>query len=305
MFYFAVVDCQTNNYFQKLRRNKELELMIRKLISLLIAVLCVQFLHAQYGSFDSSKTVPPFKIFDNLYYVGNDGVSAYLLVTEKGIVLIDALYGKHTGNIPGAMKQLGFDVKNIRYILCTHGHFDHCEGAEEIQKLSKARIGMTEPDWQMAEGSVKADYTSVHPNMKRDWVIRDGDSLVLGKTTLHFFETPGHTPGVLSIAFPVHDDSKTYNAFMFGGVGLNFEGVPRTEMYLKSVDRIMAMKGIDVNISNHPGSGKIFEHAKLLSQRKPSGLHPFVAPEQFQSWLVELKKAALKKLDDEKKKMGK
>ncbi len=115
---------------------------------------------------------------------------------------------------------------------------------------------MTEPDWQMAEGSVKAEYTSVHPNMKRDWVIHDGDSLAIGKTTLHFFETPGHTPGVLSIAFPVRDGNKVYKAFMFGGVGLNFEGVARTEMYVKSVDRIMAMKGIDVNISNHPGPEK-------------------------------------------------
>lgn len=278
---------------------------MKKLFSIVVAIFCLQFSYAQYGSWDFSRTVPPFKIFDNLYYVGNDGVSAYLLVTDKGIVLIDALYGKYTGNIPGAIRQLGFDVKDIRYILCTHGHFDHCEGAEEIQKLSHARIGMTEPDWQMAEGSVKADYTSVHPNMKRDWVIRDGDSLVLGNTTLHFFETPGHTPGVLSIAFPVRDGSKVYKAFMFGGVGLNFEGVPRTEMYLKSVDRIMAMKGIEVNISNHPGPGKIFERAKLLSQRKPGELHSFVAPEQFQTWLVELKKDALKKLDEERKKAGK
>lgn len=279
--------------------------MKRKIISLSIALFCMQFLHAQYGSWDSSRTVLPFKIFDNLYYVGNDGVSAYLLVTDKGIVLIDALYGKYTSDISGAMKQLGFDVKNIKYILCTHGHFDHCEGAEEIQKLSHARIGMTEPDWQMAEGSVRADYTSMHPNMKRDWVIHNGDSLVLGKTTLHFFETPGHTPGVLSIAFPVRDGNKVYKAFMFGGVGLNFEGVARTEMYLKSVDRIMAMKGIDVNISNHPGPGKIFERAKLLSQRKSGELHPFVASEQFQTWLVGLKKDALKKLDEERKKAGK
>ncbi|MES2330917.1 MAG: MBL fold metallo-hydrolase [Bacteroidota bacterium] len=279
--------------------------MIKKIILIAITICCVRFSYAQYGSFDFAKTVPPFKIFDNLYYVGNDAVSAYLVVTDKGLILIDALYANFTNDIPPAVKQLGFDVKDIKYILCTHGHFDHCEGAEIIQKLSKARIGMTEPDWQMAEGSVKAEYTSVHPNMKRDWVIHDGDSLVLGKTTLHFFETPGHTPGVLSIAFPVRDGNKVYNAFMLGGVGLNFEGVPRTEMYLKSIDRIMAMKGIDVNISNHPAPGKIFEHAKLLAQRKPGELHPFVAPEQFQTWMVELKGAALKKLDDEKKKLGK
>lgn len=48
----------------------------------------VSMSHAQYGSFDSAKTVKPFKIFDNLFYVGIDMVSAYLLVTDKGIILI-------------------------------------------------------------------------------------------------------------------------------------------------------------------------------------------------------------------------
>jgi len=278
---------------------------MKKIICLCIFACLLATSYAQYGSFDSSKTVPPFKIFDNLYYVGNDGVSAYLLVTNKGIVLIDALYSNYTKDIPAACKQLGFDVKNIKYILCTHGHFDHCEGAGEIQQLTHARIGMTEPDWQMAEGSVKADYTSVNVKLKRDWVINDGDSLVLGNTVLHFYETPGHTPGVLSIAFPVRDGNTTYKAFMFGGVGLNFDGVARTEMYLNSVDRIMAMKGIEVNISNHPGPGKIFQRAKLLSQRKPGEPNPFVAPSEFQSWMVDLKKAALVKLDEEKKKSGK
>ncbi|MEO7765778.1 MAG: MBL fold metallo-hydrolase, partial [Ferruginibacter sp.] len=236
------------------------------------------------------------------YYVGIDAVSAYLLVTDEGIVLIDALYGKYTDHIPEACKTLGFDPKNIKYILCTHAHFDHCEGAGIIQQLTHAQVGMTEPDWELAEGKIKADYTSVNTSLTRDWVIHNGDSLVLGNTTLHFFQTPGHTPGVLSIGFPVRDKGNTYKAFMFGGIGLNFDGVARTEMYLHSVDRIMQMHGIQVNISNHPDPGKIFERAKLLALRKPGESHPFVAPDEFQRWLIGLKKAAEKKLSEEKKK---
>ena len=266
---------------------------MKKLFTTILIIFCIQATQAQYGSFDFSKPVTPFKIFDNLYYVGNDGVSAYLLVTDKGIILIDALYSNYTKDIPVACKQLGFDVKNIKYILCTHGHFDHCEGAQEIQKLCGAKIGMLEPDWQMAEGSVKADYVSVNVMMKRDWVIHDGDSLVLGNTTVHLFETPGHTPGTLSIAFPVKDGKDTYQAFMFGGVGLNFEGVPRTEAYLKSVDRIMNMKGIQVNISNHPGPGKIFEKQTLLIKRKPGDPHPFIAPDEFSGMVSGVKKECI------------
>ena len=154
----------------------------------------------------------------------------------------------------------------------------------------------------MAEGSMKADYTSVTTKLKRDWVIHDGDSLVLGNTTVHLFQTPGHTPGTLSMDFHLRDGKFIYKAFMFGGVGLNFDGVARTEMYLKSVDRIMQMKDIQVNISNHPGPGKIFEKAALLTGRKTGDTHPFVAPHEFEEWLVMLRKNALVKLEEEKKK---
>lgn len=277
---------------------------MKKTCALLLICFCLQSSgsHAQYGSFDSARTVSPFKIFDNLYYVGIDAVSAYLLVTDDGLILIDALYAKYTNHIAPAIRQLGFDPKNIKYILCTHGHFDHCEGAGIIQELSHARIGMTEPDWQMAEWKIKEGYESVTTKLTRDMVIHDGDSLKLGNTMVRFYETPGHTPGVLSMSFPVKHGPNTYLAFLFGGVGLNFDGVPRTEAYLRSVDRILKMEGIQVNISNHPGSGKIFERANALAKYTPGTQHPFVAPDEFRAWLMQLKKAAEQKLEEEKKK---
>jgi len=256
----------------------------------------------QYGQYDHAKTVPPFKIFDNLYYVGIDWLSSYLITTDDGLILIDALYRDYPAHIIQSVKDLGFDPKQIKYILCTHGHFDHCEGADTLQKITNARIGMTETDWQIAEGKIKNEYANVNTRLTRDWVIRDGDSLKLGSTTIKFFVTPGHTLGVLSMSFPVHDGSNTYNAFMLGGVGLNFEGAKQTELYLQSIDRIMQMKNIQVNISNHPDPGKIFQRARNLQTRKPGDPHPFVDADGFQNWLKELKANAGKKLEEEKAK---
>ena len=256
----------------------------------------------QYGQYDHARTVPPFKIFDNLYYVGIDWVSSYLITTDDGLILIDALYRDYPGHIIQSVKELGFDPKQIKFILCTHGHYDHCEGADTLQKITGARVGMTETDWEIAEGKVKNDYANVNTRLTRDWVIRDGDSLKLGGTTIKFFITPGHTMGVLSMSFPVRDGSNTYKAFMLGGVGLNFEGVKQTELYLQSMDRIMKMKDIEVSITNHPDPGKIFQRARLLQTRKAGEPHPFVAPEDFQNWLKELKANAEKKLEEEKRK---
>jgi metallo-beta-lactamase class B len=274
------------------------------LIVILFFLTCFQG-KAQYGQYDNAKTVTPFKIFDNLYYVGIDWVSSYLITTDDGLILIDALYRNYPAHILQSVKELGFDPKQIKYILCTHGHFDHCEGADTLQKITHARIGMTETDWEIAEGKIKNEYANVNSRLTRDWVIGDGDSLKLGGTTIKFFVTPGHTMGVLSMSFPVHDGSNTYNAFMLGGVGLNFEGAKQTELYLQSMDRLMKMKNIEVNISNHPDPGKIFQRARLLKTRQTGEPHPFVAPQDFENWLKELKANAEKKLEQEKAKAKK
>ena len=276
--------------------------MKRTFLSLVIFSSIHLFCDAQYGQYDTAKTVPPFKIFDNLYYVGIDWVSSYILTTTEGLILIDALYGKYPIHILQAVQNLGFDPKQIKYILCTHAHYDHYEGADTLQKLTHARVGMTEPDWQLVEGKVKTGLESVRADLTRDLVIHEGDSLSLGNTTLKFYQTPGHTLGVLSISFPVRDGHNIYKAFVFGGAGQNFSGVLQTEMYIRSIDRILSMKDIAVNISNHPSLGKIFERAELLKQRRPGEVNPFVAPEDFQIWLQELRRQAENKLTEEKKK---
>lgn len=260
------------------------------------------FSFGQYGEFDSAKTVEPFKLFDNLYYVGNDNTSAYLLTTSDGLILIDALYGTYMQNIPQSIRKLGFDPNKIKYILCTHGHFDHYEGADWLQKLIHARIAMTEPDWQIAEGKVHNDYSSRRVLLKRDLVIANGDSLRLGNTTVSFYTTPGHTLGVLSMAFPVYDGKTVYKAFMFGGIGLNFSGVEQTKLYLQSVNRLLQMKDVQVNITNHPSPGKIFERQTLLKMRKAGEPNPYVDPIAFRVWLIELLEGAEKKLAEEKAK---
>lgn len=256
---------------------------------------------ARHGAdYDSARRVVPFKLFDNLYYVGNDNTSAYLLTTSDGLILIDALYGKYTKDIVQSIKHLGFDARQVKYILCTHAHFDHYEGADTLQKLTHARIAMTEPDWQIAEGKVQNEYASKRGPLKRDLVIGDRDSLTVGNTTIYFYVTPGHTLGVLSMAFPVREGMSTYKAFLFGGVGLNFTGVEQTQLYLQSVDRLLRLKDIQVNITNHPSQGKIFERQALLTQRKTGEPNPFVDPIAFQAWLIELRNAAEKKLEKEK-----
>ncbi len=245
------------------------------------------------------QQVPPFRIFDNLYYVGLEWVSCYLLVTSDGLILIDGLYGDYTEHAIAGIRSFGFDPADVRYVIATHGHFDHAAGATTFQERWGASVAMTEADWQLALGppSPRLDFGSP----RRDLVLADGDTVRLGDTSVEVYVTPGHTEGVLSMDFEVQDGTNRHRAFVFGGVGLNFDGIERTEAYLRSVDRVrrLSLAGdspVAVNVTNHPGPGGIFERRDRLGERAPDAPHPFVDPRGFQTWLDGLQVAAEDKL---------
>ena len=72
--------------------------------------------------------IEPYKAFDNVYYVGICWVSAWLITSPNGHVLIDTLYGPYTSQMLGNIRALGFDPKDIKLVVVTHGHFDHAGG---------------------------------------------------------------------------------------------------------------------------------------------------------------------------------
>ena len=272
--------------------------MKRSAVRLLLCSVLAVFLlpaasHSQRGGIYGSLSREPFQIFDNLYYVGVDGVSAYLLTTSDGLIMIDALFADSADVALDHIRQLGFDPADIRYVFASHSHGDHAGGTPRVKEVTGARIGMAVADWEI--------FSRGAGGVPPDLVVEDGDAITLGDTTVRFYVTPGHTPGVLSMEFPVRDGDRTHKAFMFGGVGLNFSGVERTEMYLDSVSRIRRMEGIEVNIGNHPTMGEIFERADRLAARGSGDPHPFVAPAEFSEWLEDLERNGRAKLEEERR----
>jgi len=236
----------------------------------------------------NARPVPPFKIFDNLYYVGIDWVSAYVVKTSAGLIMIDSLSDKFPEHALKSIEQLGMNPKDIKYVIVTHGHNDHVGGARAIQAVSGARIVMAEGDWVMSK-------------LPRDIVVDDGQEITLGDTTLKLYLTPGHTPGVTSIEFLVFDGKQEYIAFLFGGHGQNFSGARTTQTYIDSVKRVMKLAAwTQVPLANHPDAFQILQRGEKLSARKAVEPHPFVNPEGFTKWLNQLLANAEKKLEQEK-----
>src|SRR5688500_6521429 len=123
----------------------------------------------------SVEAVPPFAIFDNLYYIGSNDVAAFVVKTSAGLIMIDSLYDDRlTDHVVRAIQQLGLNPKDVKYVIATHGHRDHFGGAKAIQALSGARVAMAEADWKLVE-ALSGPAAQAVP--RRDMVVKDGDTI--------------------------------------------------------------------------------------------------------------------------------
>lgn len=259
------------------------------------------------------QKVAPIKVFDNLFYVGPGAVSAWLIPTTDGLILIDSAQEPLVDHVIDSIRKAGFDPKNIKYILLSHGHLDHFGGAARIQALSGARVATLEEDWQLIEktfGAPANPNRPLGPVLKRDMVIKEGDTVTLGKTSLKVYKLPGHTAGSPSFEFTVYDNGKPHKAFLFGGPGQR-NGVQGGTQFLESIRRLKReFADVEVPVHVHswlttypwPGGGTVFEPAKKLAQRKPGEPHPFVNNAVWRQWLDTAEAGTIKYVEEAKKK---
>lgn len=232
----------------------------------------------------TQKFVGPLKLFDNLYYIGTSFVSAYLLVTSDGLIMIDTLYQGYTKQALDGMRAAGFDPADIRYVLVTHGHEDHAGGIAEVREVSGATVALSAADWALVE-------------LQPDMVVNDGDTLTLGDTMIRFFITPGHTDGVVSMQFELRDGTAKHQAFLFGGHNVTSNDAEDYRKFIASVLRLQAdLSGIEVNLTSHPWAALIFQRAELLAHRRPDEAHPFVDGADFSAFMNERLQSAQRQL---------
>lgn len=220
-------------------------------------------------------TAPPTKVFDQLYYLGTDIVASWALVTSEGIIQIDSLNNPEDAQqiIIGGYRKLGLDPAQMKYLVLTHGHDDHFGGAKYLQDTYHPRVLMSTVDWDMI-AKLRNVRPGFGPPPARDMEIVDGQKLTLGKTTLTFFLTPGHTLGTVSMLVPVTDNGRPHVLSFWGGSALPRELEPRGEAgrmdaglltYKQSLERFIKIGedgGADGFIANHPYRDQTFLNDK-------------------------------------------
>lgn len=231
---------------------------------------------------------PPFKLMGTIYYVGTTGVSAWLITTPRGHFLLDGGLPQSSPQIVANIRALGFDIRDVKYLLNSHAHFDHAGGLAALHSASGAIMVASRADREMLEtGRVTygptADITV--PPVHVDRVIGHGDTLSLGGVTLTAHMTPGHTPGCTGWSMEVQDaDGQSQRVFFHcstttGGQSLAPESYPgMVAAYRATFDYVRSLKA-DIFLANH---ANFFDLQGKRARQIAGDAKAFVDPAEIQ-----------------------
>ena len=219
---------------------------------------------------DQSTAFPPHKIIGNLYYVGTRTLSSFLVVTPQGHILIDSTYERNVPTIRKSVEQLGFKFSDLKILLGSHAHADHQEGDAMVKELTGAQVMAMAEDVPALEAMKPGG--KPHPV---DKVLRDGDSVALGGTTLIAHLTPGHTRGCTTWTMKAQEAGKAYDVVINCSLRSPAMLTPEiVDEFNRSFKTVRALR-CDVQLGDHPAQYNLnAKYAKLRS----GGPNPFVDP---------------------------
>ncbi len=153
---------------------------------------------------DPNKPAPPVRIHANTYLVGTCGLSSVLIVGDQGDILIDGASEQDADLIADNIRALGYRMRDIRFILASHEHYDHIGGIAKLQQMSGAQVVASAPAAKIMSAGVPAiddpqfGVTKPFPPAQVGRIVADGGEVRLGNLMVTAMTTPGHAAGSLS-----------------------------------------------------------------------------------------------------------
>lgn len=239
----------------------------------------------------------PFKIIGNVYYVGTEGLSSFLIPSEKGHVLLDGGLPQNAPTIAENIAKLGFSIDDVKVLLNSHAHVDHSGGLASLKKMSGATMIASEGDRSALEGGYalgdRDDESLSAPPVVVDRAIEDGEKITLGQNVLTARLTPGHTRGCTSWVLPVIESGVSYEVLFFCSATVagnrlvppQYDGIVED---FRETFRKTRNWSPDVFLANHPSFFKMKSKRKKLIAGDPEA---FVDREGFGKMMQRLEES--------------
>lgn len=229
----------------------------------------------------------PLRIWGQSYYVGTGGLSVMLIRARGGLILIDSGLPQTVAMVEDHIRQLGFRLSDVRYILVTEPHFDHAGGAAAIARDSGALVVASPRTAQaLRRGQVGSDDPQSgdiagFPAVARVREIKDGEAVKLGKVAVVAHYTPGHTAGSTTWTWTDEQDGRRLNLVFAASLnpvsadGYRFSDTRLPDTFRRSAERVAALP-CDILVSAHPDNSGA--DRKLAALEAGAASNPFIDP---------------------------
>ena len=247
------------------------------------------------GPLHGNEVVKPFRIIGNVYYVGLSENTSFLITSPQGHIILDTTYDSTVPTVAKNVEQLGFKLKDIKYIIQAHAHTDHMEGLARFKELTGAKVLVMAPDVPVVADGGRSDFRSdgreLWKPVRADQTLRDGEQVRVGNATMVAHLAAGHTKGCTTWTTVAEENGRKYNVIFVCSVRLNGANVPLVgntkyptiaEDYANSFKTLKSLP-VDVFLASH---GSMFVLSEKIKRMEQGGANPFMAPQDFRAFLA-------------------
>jgi metallo-beta-lactamase class B len=257
---------------------------------------------------EMNRPFKPFRIIGNIHYVGASDVTAFLITTPGGHILLDSGFQETVPQIKKNVAELGFRLEDIKILLTSHAHTDHVGGMAELKQITKATLMVSAPDAELLARGGKEDFAFgdeySYPAIKPDRILRDNETIELGGVKMTAHVTSGHTKGNTSWIMKVNEEGKQYDVVFVGSITApGYQLVENKKYpeivadYRKTFEWLKALP-CDVFLGSH---GQFFS-LKEKSSRMNQKTNPFIDPQGYKSYLARSEEAFNYQLEQQQQK---
>jgi metallo-beta-lactamase class B len=243
------------------------------------------------------EPVQPFRIAGNFYYVGANDVSAFLITSPRGHIVIDAGYPSTAPMIMSSIAKLGFDIRDVKVLLNSEPHPDHGGGLGVLKQASGAEVWASEASAAtLASGGDDPDLVLPlralvrlgligYPPIQVDHIFKDGDIIPLGSLAVTAHITGGHTRGCTSWSFDVHDGDRLFHVVSACDLGrLATSQYPQQKADLERSFKVLRALPADIWVTCHArwwGRYRKF----VASSHAKDPVAPFIDPQGYRAYI--------------------